>query len=132
MKELAFRLNKGEDLKKSLIDKCLNINTAVILSCVGSLSSVNLRLAGAKDCLMLEKDFEIVSITGTISKGKVHVHMCVSDEQGKVYGGHLKEGCIINTTAEIVLGILQDFRSDRTFDTQTGYEEIVFREVIND
>ena len=127
MKELAFRLTKGEDLKKSLVDRCLNLDTVVVLSCVGSLSSVNLRLAGAKEYLTIQKDFEIVSITGTISKGKAHIHMSVADEQGNVYGGHLKEECIVNTTAEIVMGILENYKSERVFDSQTNYEEIVFR-----
>lgn len=132
MKELAFRLTEGEDLKKSLVDKCSTIDTAIVLSCVGSLSNINLRLAGAKEYLIVQKDFEIVSITGTISRGKVHIHMSVADERGNVYGGHLKEGCIVNTTAEIVLGILDNYKSERVFDSQTNYEEIVFREVIDD
>jgi len=131
MKELAARLVKGEDLKKRIQSLCIDngINTAVILSGVGCLYHAKIRLADATEYLEAEKDFEIISLTGTVSKGYAHIHIGLADEKGNAIGGHLCEGCLVNTTCELVLGILEEYRSDRLFDETTGYNEIIFEKV---
>ena len=134
MKEYAFRLVNGDDLKLAIEEKCqlLNIDTAIVLSSVGSISHLNIRLADAIEYLDEEDDYEILSLNGTISKGKAHLHISVADEDGTCFGGHLMPGTIINTTCELVLGILQEYSSNRVFDEDTGYNEIVFWEESND
>lgn len=127
MKELAFRLQKGDDLRISIEKSCQNINTAVVLSAVGCLYQAKFRLAKALDYFEAKKDYEIVSLMGTISNGKAHIHISLADEKGNVVGGHLEEGCLINTTCEVVLGILEDYESIRKFDENTGYDEIEFK-----
>ena len=127
MKECAFRLRKGNDLRAE-IEAYGKDSTAVVLSAVGCLSSLSVRLAGAEESLLRQEDYEIVSLTGTISHGRAHLHISVSDRQGKVFGGHLKYGCIVNTTCETVLGILEDYDSVRSYDESTGYDEICFTE----
>lgn len=129
MKEFAIRLKNGDDLKEKLEEICLenHFNTAIILSGVGSLKKAHIRLAGAKNEIESEEDFEIVSLTGTISNGKAHLHISLSDEISNCIGGHLKEGSLINTTCEIVLGILEEYTSQRSYDNDTGYEEINFK-----
>ena len=47
--------------------------------------------------------FEIVGLTGTLSKNGSHMHISISDSTGKTIGGHLLKGCIVYTTAEIIL-----------------------------
>lgn len=132
MKELAFRLTKGDDLRASIEEKCLqqHVDTAVVLSGVGCLYQVSIRLADAVNYLKQCRDYEIVSLTGTVSKGSAHIHIALSDDEGRCIGGHLEKGCLINTTGEIVLGILEEYGSQREYDENTGYDEIVFREVI--
>lgn len=134
MKELAFRLTRGQDLRKSIEEKCLEnkVNTAVVLSGVGSVYEARLRLANAEDYLEVKKELEIVSLTGTISCGESHTHISLSDEKGNVIGGHLEKGCLVHTTCEIVLGVLEEYNSKRLFDENTGYDEIVFerREIV--
>ena len=44
---------------------------------------------------------------------------------GKTIGGHLSDGCIINTTAEIILNELEENTFTREYDESTGYKEIV-------
>jgi len=67
--------------------------------------------------------FEIVSAEGTVSKDGVHIHISISDSDGMVYGGHLMNGCKINTTAEI--GILKSKKEfKRVLDRKTGYKEL--------
>ena len=128
MRELAFRLKKGDDLRSSIEQTCIdnNIDTAVILSGVGCLYKVRIRLAKAVDHLEKEDDYEIVSLTGTISNGKAHVHIGLADDKGVCIGGHLEKGCLVNTTCELVLGVLEEYASSRSFDEDTGYDEIVF------
>ncbi len=134
MKEIAFRLHKGDDLRQSIEEKCaqLNIDTAILLSAVGCVYEVQRRLADARKYLHLDRDHEIVSLTGTVSQGKAHLHISLSDDEGHCIGGHLEKGCLINTTCEVVLGILEDYRSERVFDEDTGYDEISFKEVDHD
>ena len=128
MKEVAIRLTKGADLKENIEKICLekHIDTAVVLSGVGCLSEVKIRLAKAVNYLEKAEDYEIVSLNGTISKGTAHIHIALSDESGAVIGGHLQSGCIVNTTCELVLGVLEEYESHREFDENTGYDEIVF------
>ncbi len=130
MKEYALRLERGADLKENIERTCLKegINTALVLSSVGCLSSFHVRLAKALSELFIEDDFEILSLNGTVSRGEAHLHIAVSDDKGKCLGGHLKEGCIVNTTCELVLGILEEYESHREYDANTGYDEIVFKE----
>lgn len=129
MKELAVRLQRGSDLKKSIenIARENNIDTAVVLSAVGCVSRAHIRLAKAKSELEVEDGFEIVSLMGTISKGKAHLHISFSDDLANAFGGHLLEGCIIDTTCELVLGILEEYSSERKYDEETGYDEIEFK-----
>lgn len=132
MKEFAIRLERGADLKASIEEICKKnaINTAIVLSGVGCLSRAKFRLAKAINSLEVEEDFEIVSLNGTVSNGDAHIHIALSDEIGNCIGGHLLEGCVINTTCELVLGILEEYESNREFDENTGYDEIVFRKKV--
>lgn len=125
MKEIAIRLKRGMDLKKEIESLCKD-GSYVVLSSVGCLSHLHIRLAKAQSELDLDDDFEILSLNGTISNGKAHLHICVADDKGKCLGGHLKQGCLINTTCELVLGKLEEYSSRRVFDEMTGYDEIMF------
>ena len=129
MKEHAFRLTKGQDLKLELEKyvKQNKIQAATILSCVGCLYEAVIRNAGGKDCVKLNKKLEIVSMTGTLSENGCHLHISVSDEKLNTFGGHLKDGCLVNTTAEIVLLELEDYSFTREMDEATGYKELVIR-----
>ena len=129
MKTYAIRLTKGMDLKEE-IEKYAennNIEAGCILSAVGCLTKLTLRTAGAKSVETIEDDFEIVSATGTISKDGCHIHISVSDDKLQTYGGHLKNGCIINTTVELVLLELEEYSFSREMDENTGYKELVVR-----
>lgn len=127
MKELAFRLKRGDDLRKSIENTCKDINTCIILSGVGCIYRAHIRLANATKYFDAEQDYEIVSLNGTVSNGKAHIHIAISDEKGNVFGGHLEQGCLINTTCEVVIGILEEYESVRNFDENTGYDEIEFK-----
>ena len=65
-----------------------------------------------------------LSLTGTFSTHGSHFHITVTDQNGKASGGHLKEGAIVRTTAEIVILEPEDVIFMRETDIQTGYKEL--------
>ena len=46
------------------------------------------------------------------------------DSEGEPKGGHLKEGSLVRTTVEIVIGILPEWKFTREIDPETGYLEL--------
>ena len=44
-------------------------------------------------------------------------------------GGHVAPGCIVRTTAEVLLALLPDWAFAREPDALTGYDELVVRGV---
>lgn len=129
MATYVFRLQPNQDLKKELKNFVQNnsIKAGVMLTVVGSLSAINLRMAGGKDCLKILGAFEILSLTGTLSTAGNHLHLSISDHTGKVLGGHLMDGCIVRTTAEIAILSLEDVSFEREKDETTGYDELVVK-----
>lgn len=125
----CFRLRKGMDLKKEieLFVKDNNIS-GVILSAVGCVDHLRFRLADGESSFESEGRFEIVSLMGTLSVDGVHLHISVSGEDGVTIGGHLQDGCIVNTTAEICLLSFDNYIFSREFDVSTGYKELVIKE----
>ncbi|MDB1126039.1 PPC domain-containing DNA-binding protein [Vibrio algarum] len=124
---IAIRLTQGSDLKKSIAQLMVQhgIQAGTIASCVGSLSSVNLRLAGAQNNLQLKESLEIVSVMGTLTPEHQHIHVSVSDSAGRVIGGHLLEGSIIDTTGELILHHYLPLKFSREFDSATGFTELI-------
>ena len=125
-KLFAIRLKPNEDLKQSLKDFSIqqNIQAGFILTAIGSLKQATIRFANQDYSTVLTDKFEILSLNGTIANNGLHLHIAIADSQGKTIGGHLDNGCIIYTTAEIVIGATEEFRFLRTFDKQTGYQEL--------
>ena len=107
----AFRLKPGDDLFNS-IKEYVNenkIKAGFIMSCVGSLQEINIRLANADKFLVRKEHYEIVSLVGCVScNNRFHLHISISDSEGNTKGGHLKDKNIVYTTAEIVIGELPD------------------------
>ena len=99
MKTLPIRLTPGQDLRTALEAAVLaqNCRAAFVLSGIGSLSTAVLRLAGAEQPTV------------------------------QVLGGHVAPGCIVRTTAEVLLALLSDWQFTRESDAITGYDELVIR-----
>ncbi len=126
MKTYALRLHPGQDLKAELI-RCVQeqkLQAGIILTCVGSLQKTSLRMAGRDLVKTWDEKMEILSLVGTLSAEGVHLHVAVSDGEGRTFGGHLVEGCLIYTTAEIAIGDLEHFKFMRVVDPDTGYKEL--------
>lgn len=129
LKTHALRLKPGQDLKKSLNEliKVNSIQAGVVISSVGSLSELNVRLANSSKNLNLKQPFEIVSLNGTLCVDGVHLHLSVADEKGQCWGGHLLDGNLILTTCELVILDSSNFQFERQLDPVTGYKELVIK-----
>lgn len=126
MQAFTFRLNPGQDLLNEIEAVVITkkIEAGCVLSAVGSLTQATLRLANREFYSEYEGHFEIVSMTGTVSVHGSHLHISISDGDGKTIGGHLVPGCKIYTTAEMVLGIFEDVVYKREYAEDSGYEEL--------
>lgn len=133
MKTFPIRLTPGQDLRAALEAAVLsqNCRAAFVLSGIGSLSTAGIRLAGADQPTRLSGDMEILTLSGTVAanggKTSSHLHMALSTTTGQVLGGHVAPGCIVRTTAEVLLALLPDWQFSREPDAQTGYDELVAR-----
>jgi uncharacterized protein len=130
MRTIALRLGPGADLKAELLAFAARegVRAGWVLTCVGSLSPVRLRLAGGTEHATWQGPFEIVALTGTLSQDGGHLHLAVADHQGRTLGGHLAQGCAVRTTAEVVLAADDRLLFAREHDPATGYDELVIRE----
>ncbi len=54
--------------------------------------------------------------------------LSISDSSGKTLGGHLLPGCIIYTTAEIVVAVLPTLRFTRPMDPLTTFDELMIKD----
>jgi predicted DNA-binding protein with PD1-like motif len=123
---LVFRLNPDEDLKKAINNICLDkkIKAACVVSVVGSLKNVNIRLANSNEFLKIDEKFEVLSLQGLISEAGIHLHISISNSKGQVFGGHLMDGNIVFTTCEVVLLLMNDLIFNRELDSKTGFKEL--------
>ncbi len=129
MKILALRLKPNDDLRQNLKNfaEKENIKAGFILTAIGSLKQAAIRFANQEIHTVLTEKFEIFSLNGIIANTGVHLHMAIADQQGKTIAGHLVDGCIIYTTAEIIIGIGEEYTFLRTYDAETGYKELEIR-----
>jgi len=130
MRTVCRRLHRGDDLLLSVrrIAEEENLHAAVVLSAVGCVSQARLRDASGVNVQELHEHFEIVSMTGTVSAARCHLHVALSREDLSTVGGHLAVGCIVNTTCELVLLEMENVEYQVEQDKETGYDEIVFVE----
>ena len=125
MESLPLRLSPGSDLRASLEDAVSSRSCAAafVVSGIGSLRDARLRLAGAREPETLRRDLEILTLAGTVASNGCHLHMSVADSEGRVTGGHVARGCIVRTTAEVLLLLLSEWSLTREADPATGFAE---------
>lgn len=135
MLTLPLRLTPGQDLRAALQAAAAEHAEhaghagagAFVLAGIGSLSIVQLRLAGAGGLTAYRGDIEILTLAGTLTPDGPHLHMSIADADGRVFGGHVGAGCIVRTTAEVLLALLPEHRLGRETDPLSGYSELVVR-----
>ncbi len=130
MRTICKRLHRGDDLLVSIRRICNeeHIAAGVVLSSVGCILSGRVRDASGVNIQNIPEHCEILSLNGTVSRRRCHLHIALAKEDLSTVGGHLVEGCIINTTCELVIGVLDGWVLGVEFDEETGYDELIFGE----
>jgi uncharacterized protein len=127
MQTWVLRLSPDVDPIVSLADACKENGwtAAFVISGVGSLANAKLRFAAQPEAADIAGPLELVSLSGTLSLDGPHLHAAVSDAEGNVFGGHLRPGSKVRTTAEILVAVLPDVIFRRRPDARTGSRELV-------
>ncbi len=122
------KLPFGKDLIGAVEDFCKEASVQMAtFSVIGSVSSVTLGCYDQKQQVYVtfneKAPFEIIACIGNVSikEGSpfVHAHIVLSDEQGKIIGGHLFSESII-FAGEINLQELKGKPFERAYDNKTG------------
>ena len=126
-KTIVMRIDRGEEILTQL--KAMALKENIKLASVRALGATDDFTVGVFKTAEKKYyanhftgDFEIVSLTGTIStmNGEyyAHLHMSAGDDKGAVFGGHLNEA-IISATCEMVVEVI-DGQVDRARDENVG------------
>lgn len=126
-----IRLHRGEDLFCAIKEICIQkeIQSGAVVSAVGCISKGKIRDASGIKIREINEDCEIVSLIGTVSANRSHLHISLSKEDLSTIGGHLCEGCIINTTCELIIAEFPDIKIEVEDDPETGYDELIFKNI---
>jgi predicted DNA-binding protein with PD1-like motif len=129
MDVLPIRLSPGDDLRRALEAALANAGheAGFVLAGIGSLSRARLRFAEVDDAPIRTGAFEILTLCGSVSPEASHLHATLADADGAVVGGHVAYGCVVRTTAEVLLACLGAWRFSREHDADTGHDELVVR-----
>lgn len=130
MKVCCRRLHRGDDLLAEIrrLAQEEHLEAGVVVSAVGCVSRARIRDASGVHVREVNEHCEIVSLNGTVSAARCHLHIALSKEDLSTVGGHLLPGCIVNTTCELIVAPLCGWRFGTEQDAQTGYDEIVFEQ----
>ena len=121
---VVARIDKGEEILG-----CVERIAVQAIGAVGSLTVGVFRTAEKKyEANSFQGDFEIVSLSGTISRmdGQVycHLHMSAGNGQGQVFGGHLNRA-VVSATCEMVIQQI-DGQVNRRFSEEIGLNLFAF------
>lgn len=127
---VAERIQDGRDLRAETerIARENEIEAGSVLSGVGGLKQCRIRVPVIRpdDPKYIDPGVvEIIALHGTVAINKAHIHIAVSDETGRVWGGHLSRGCIVRMTCELVIMNHRTLKFHREHDPETGYDELI-------
>lgn len=128
-----IRMDKGEEIVENLKKFCQDHNiTLGWIKGIGAVSKAKIGLLRIDEkkyySTELDGAYEITSLLGNVTtmKGEVylHLHINLSDEDNKTYGGHLNYA-IISATGEIFIEAV-DGMVDREYSDEVGINFIKF------
>lgn len=106
MKIHALTLQGGDDLLR-VIEEYISsrkIAIGVILSAVGDVSEAKILNSRTLRTTKINEAMDILSINGTMSQIRNHLHIVFGRDSTTVLGGHLTYGCVIGNSAELIIG----------------------------
>jgi len=123
---LPLRLPPACDLRRG-IEQAVGARPGqcgFVLSGIGSLTQANLRFAAAESPSLFVEPLEVLSLGGSVTPEGAHLHASVSTASGRVLGGHLGYGCLVRTTAEVLVAVLPEWKLSREHDPASGHKEL--------
>jgi predicted DNA-binding protein with PD1-like motif len=129
------RLLQDEDLAEVIKKKAeeAGIRAGAIIA-IGSLKDVVLGYYKEREYrnTRLDGPLEMASCTGNIAVDEegqviVHVHLVVSDEKGRAFGGHLMKGSHVGATAELMMIEAVGVKLQKAFDQETNLKLLKLR-----
>lgn len=131
--KIVARIDKGEEILAQLNSIC--VKEGISLASVSAIGASNDFTVGVfkpenKQYIPcnFKGDFEIVSLTGTVTakdgKPYIHLHMSAAGEDGSMVGGHLNSA-MISVTCEMVIDVI-DGTAERRLDDVIGINLIKF------
>jgi len=128
----VFRVKPDQYLLESIQGFCEEneITSGIIIGMVGSLKVASINYLKSLPANYINKKYqgpmEIVCAQGTVAKCGddtiVHIHLAVDNEK-ETRGGHLSKGSLVFSTAEVVIGELEE-QISRKKDDYTGLLEL--------
>jgi uncharacterized protein len=127
------RIEKGEEIVSSFKEICKKYQIkSGFISGLGAVENVQIAYYNIEEKQyhhkQLKGDYEIVSLSGTISifndEPHVHLHIALGDEEFNVSGGHLDHG-IVSLTCEFMITVF-DAGIERKYDPETGLNLLDF------
>ncbi len=130
---IIARIDRGEEILEQLaaISAAEDVRLASV-SAIGAVGDFTVGVFKTKEKEYLANsfsgDFEIVSLTGTVTTRDgafyAHLHMSVGDEQGRVFGGHLNRA-VVSATCEMVITVING-TAERRFSDEVGLNLLHF------
>jgi len=120
-------LHDGEDLLEAIETAATKADVrSGVFFLLGALDKVRFGFysegTGTFEPIDIERQVDITSCIGNLADedGRlvIHAHMTVSDDEGRVYGGHVLKGCRIWMRAELVIFQIEGLK--RSYDAATG------------
>jgi predicted DNA-binding protein with PD1-like motif len=126
LRTLPLRLPPGCDLRREIERTVRDLpeQAGFVLCGIGSLTEARLRFADVPDASDIVEPLEVLSLSGSVTPEGAHLHASVATRSGQVLGGHVAYGCIVRTTAEVLVALLPDWNLWRAPDAATGYMEL--------
>lgn len=139
---VVLRLSPGKDLIQSILEqaRASGFRSALILGGAAALKGATLRNVKSfpdqfpitddnRMYTRLEGPLELLSISGNISTRldgtlHIHAHVAVSLGNASAFGGHLVEGAIVLSTAEIAIAEVAGVDLKRVHDEETKTLEL--------
>ena len=132
---ISFR--RGDYIIEELRKLCQEqgIDAALITSGIGSLdvcklhTITNTTLPPGERYFELSGPIEVGSLLGSVAGGEPHIHVVVHDVAAdQVHVGHLEDGSRCCFRVELGLTVLEEVKTERVTDPETGLTDIVAAE----
>ena len=98
--------------------------TSFLISAVGDLSWVSFKCPLNDKPVIIEKKLEIISLSGYIRSTESHLHISASDENCRVFGGHLLSGTIVLKSLDVLIGAIPNLNNKSFSNSNNNYARI--------